>query len=204
MAARSCVPTKFLVLSDTHNFEFSDTSSHPLQLPTPKADVLLHCGDLTQVGGLSSFNKAINMIAKFDAELKLVIAGNHDLELDKLFWAAQRNDEGAPEDPQDHELAIKAMVGPLATDAGITFLNEGTHSFTLKNGAAFSIYVSPYTPAFCDWAFAYEHHEDRFNEPHQTAKGITSIATSPILDHTDIVMTHGPPKGILDWSSQGN
>ena len=53
--------TKILVLSDTHHFEFSDKGrgSHPLQLPTPKADVLLHCADLTQVGGLSSFKKAL-------------------------------------------------------------------------------------------------------------------------------------------------
>ncbi|KAL8799470.1 MAG: hypothetical protein Q9182_005875 [Xanthomendoza sp. 2 TL-2023] len=204
MAANSLVPTRFIILSDTHNFEFSDKSSQPLQLPTPKADVLLHCGDLTEVGGVSSFQKAINMIASFDAELKLVIAGNHDLELDKTFWEARRGDESGRENPEAHEMAVKAMIGPLAVDAGVIFLNEGTHSFTLKNGATFSIYASPYTPVFCDWAFAYEHHEDRFNEPHQTAKGTTSIATNPILDHTDIVMTHGPPKGILDWSAQGN
>ena len=42
------------------------------------------------------------MLGKFGAELKLVIAGNHDLELDKTYWEAQRDDEGNPEDLEDH------------------------------------------------------------------------------------------------------
>ena len=205
---QSCIETKFLVISDTHDFEFVDTVeasfSRSLQLPTPKIDVLLHCGDLTQLGGVSSFKKALRMLGSIDAELKLVIAGNHDLELDKIYWDAQRDDEGTPEDPEDHDLAVEAMTGPLAGEAGVTFLSEGTHSFRLQSGAQFSIYVSPYTPAFGDWAFAYEHNKDRFNGPLQVADGVTSIATSPIPDNVDIVMTHGPPKWILDRCPHGN
>ena len=206
MAVSLTIQSKFLILSDTHDFNFADTagSSRPLQLPTPPVDVLLHCGDLTQVGGLSSFKRALEMLRSIDAELKLVIAGNHDLELDQQYWEAQRDEDGAPEDPEDHELAMKTLTGPLADEAGVLFLNEGTHLFTLKNGARFTIYVSPYTPAFGDWAFAYKHHEDRFNISHHVANGATSIATHPIPDAVDIVMTHGPPKGILDWCAEGN
>lgn len=202
----SNIATKFLVISDTHNFEFGDPGqgSQPFTLPSPKADVLLHCGDLTQVGGVPSFKKALKMLGSIDAELKLVIPGNHDLELDKTFWEAQRDDDGTPEDPGDHDLAVEAMTGPFATEMGVSFLNEGTHTFTLKSGAKFKIYVSPYTPAFCDWAFAYEHNEDRFNRPDDVSDGVTSIATNPIPDGVDIVMTHGPAKGILDWCPQGN
>ena len=69
-------------MSDTHNFEFNDASPQPLTQPTPRADVLLHCGDLRQVGGISDFQKAIKMLGSIHAELKLVIAGNHDMELD--------------------------------------------------------------------------------------------------------------------------
>lgn len=144
------------------------------------------------------------MLGKIDAELKLVIAGNHDLELDTEYWEKQCSAEEDPEDPQDHDLSLAAMIGKDATTAGVTFLKEGTHTFTLKNGAKFSIFVSPYTPAFCDWAFSYAHHEDRFNAPHQIAPAIKSIATNPIPDSVDIVMTHGPPYGILDWCAQGN
>ena len=199
--------TKFLIISDTHNLRFdeiSDDVSRPLQLPTPKADVLLHCGDLTQVGGVSSFKKALKMLGSMEAELKLVIAGNHDLELDRNYWNAQCSDAENPEDPEDHDLAIQAMTGSDAREAGVLFLNEGTHTFTLKNGAMFTIYVSPYTPAFGDWAFGYKPDEDRYNEPFHTAKGVTFIAPNPIPEGVDIVMTHGPPKGILDLCPQGN
>ena len=204
MPGNSTIATEFLVLSDTHDFEFSARASQLLQLPTPQADVLLHCGDLTQVGGVSSFKRSLKMLGSIDAELKLIIPGNHDLELHKTFWEAQRDEEGNSEDSEDHDLAVKAMTGPLAAEAGVTLLNEGTHSFTLKDGAKFTIYVSPYTPAFCDWAFAYERNQDRFNGPDQVADGVISIATNPIPDYVDIVMTHGPPRGTLDWCPQGN
>ncbi|KAG7005187.1 hypothetical protein G7Y79_00021g050540 [Physcia stellaris] len=199
--------TRFLIISDTHDLQLDETvneASRPLQLPTPKADVLLHCGDLTQVGGVSSFKKALKMLGSIEAELKLIIAGNHDLELDQKYWEIQCNDEDTPENPEDHDLAVHAMTGPDAREAGVLFLDEGTHAFTLKNGTRFTMYVSPYTPAFGDWAFAYKSDEDRYNKPSHTANGVTSIATNPIPEGVDIVMTHGPPKGILDMCPQGN
>lgn len=201
MAKGSTIATKFLVVSDTHNFEFDSAAgaSLPFQLPTPEIDVLLHCGDLTHFGGVSSFRKALKMLGSIDAELKLVIPGNHDLELDKGYWNAKSYGE-----PEEHDQAVDTMTGPLAKAAGVSLLTEGTHWFTLSTGVRFSIYVSPYTPAFCDWAFAYVHKEDRFNKPHEVAEGVTSIATNPIPDDVDIVMTHGPPQGILDWCPQGN
>lgn len=199
MAAQSTTATNFLVLSDTHDFDFSGSLGS-----IPTVDVLLHCGDLTQIGGVSSFKKALKMLENIDADLKLVIPGNHDLELDQQYWQAQRDEDGALEDPEDHQSAMKTMSGPLAEKAGVSFLHEGTHQFTLKSGTEFTIYVSPYTPAFGDWAFAYKHHEDRFNEPRHVANGATSIATHPIPDTVDIIMTHGPAKGILDWRPEGN
>jgi predicted phosphodiesterase len=65
--------TTFLILSDTHDDAFPD----PASLPPHKIDVVLHCGDLTMIGGLSNYKRAIANIKAIDAELKLVIAGNH-------------------------------------------------------------------------------------------------------------------------------
>lgn len=94
------------------------------------------------------------------------------------------------------------MTGPPAKAAGVTYLAEGVHSFTLRSGKSFSIYACPYQPEFDDWAFAYERTEDRFNlEP---APGLTSIAQHPIPDDVDIVMTHGPPREILDFVPGGD
>lgn len=88
----------------------------------------------------------------------------------------------------------------------MTYLEEGTYTFTLNSGARFTVYASPYTPEFCDWAFAYKHMEDRFNQAHQVVEEVKSIARNPVPDlpNVDIIMKHGPPKGILDEFAQGH
>lgn len=184
--------TRFLILSDTHGFDIQKNIGFPLSLPLPKVDVVLHCGDLTQVGGLPEYRKAIRMLGSIDAELKLVIAGNHDLELDPNY---------DPDEPDEHEKALSLWTGPEAIQAGITYLTEGSRSFTLNNGSKFTIYASPFQPEFGDWAFGYRHSEDRFNI--EAAAGCTSIAEYPVPEGVDIMMTHGPPYGILDQVGDG-
>ncbi|KAF2233888.1 hypothetical protein EV356DRAFT_524278 [Viridothelium virens] len=156
----SLINTRFMVLSDTHNFSFEDYPGQDFRQGLPKIDVLLHCGDLTQCGGISSFKRALSMLGSIEADLKLVIAGNHDLELDKDYWATHL-DEG--DLVEEHDEAMDVWTGKAAKEAGVVFLSESTHTFILKNGAKLTIYASPYTPEFCDWAFPYEHNLDRFN-----------------------------------------
>jgi predicted phosphodiesterase len=81
--------TRILILSDTHS-----TWPYSVSNPAQSADVLLHCGDLTQVGGLPSYKRAIADIESVDAPLKLVIAGNHDLELDEK-WMCENMENDA-------------------------------------------------------------------------------------------------------------
>jgi hypothetical protein len=139
------------------------------------------------------------MLGSIDAELKLVIAGNHDLDLD-----SPKHD--IPEDHEDHSRAVEFMSGPRVKNAGVTYLQEGLNTFTLKNGAKFTIYTSPYQPEFCNMAFPYQRTEDRFNPPKHVAKNVKSITINPIPDFPgiDIMMTHGPPKGILDMVVHGS
>jgi len=68
--------TTFLILSDTHDDVFPNPASLA-GLGASKVDVVLHCGDLTMIGGLSNYKRAIANLKAIDAELKLVIAGNH-------------------------------------------------------------------------------------------------------------------------------
>jgi predicted phosphodiesterase len=160
---------KFLILSDTHGkWPYSHNA------PIPKADVFPHCGNLTQVGGLPSFKRAIENIKTIHAELKLIIAGNHDLELDPT-WA--QDDEEA----DDSKVCIAYMKS--LEQFGIHFLDEGTHTFTLTSGHVFTVYASPYTPKFNDgYVFSYDGGEDRFN-----------IGDAVMSQGIDIAMTHGPP-----------
>jgi predicted phosphohydrolase len=206
----STVSARFLILSDTHGFKFGDAEKVNGQLkhPPPKCDVLLHCGDLTYRGGLNEYKECLRMLGKIDAELKLVIAGNHDLSLDKRWWEYHNEDSDDPKNPDnyEHEKAVEMWTGDLAKQAGVTYLTEGLNTFTLKNGAKFTIYTSPYQPEFCDWAFPYHRSEDRFNPADKVDEGFKCISENPIPDFpgVDIVMTHGPPRDILDWTSHGN
>jgi len=185
-------------MSDTHNLALTTNTSLPFRLPAPEADVVLHCGDLTEDGRIEDLQKAIQMIGSIEAELRLVIAGNHELSLDRQFYHAH---EGLEE---DHLQAIETMTGAFAGEHGVVFLSEGTHRFTLKNGFSFSIYASPYTPVSGSSAFQYESRLDRFNPPECTPPWAENIAT-PIssIPLVDIVMTHGPPRYILDESPDG-
>jgi len=162
--------------------KLDENKQHPFSLPLPKVDVLLHSGDLTQCGSIRPFKAALEMMSRIDAELKLVIAGNHDLDLDPQYGV----DEGEEEECTE---AIALMTGPLAKKVGVTYLSEGTHSFTLSSGATFMIYVSPYSVEYGDYVYGTKLTEDRYNN---------KTADNPIPDNVDIIMTHGPPKTIRD------
>ena len=177
------VKTRFLILSDTHGREFGAE-----ERPSHKVDVAIHCGDLTEESKLEEYQATLRLLMDIQAPLKLVIAGNHDLTMDIPVFK-EKVAEARP--PLDLDLVKKAYgnygeARQLFEDArstGITFLDEGNHQFTLHNGAVLAVYASPWTPSLGDWGFQY-----RRNEGHNFQIG----------KRVDLVITHGPPKGILD------
>lgn len=191
MAESSLIKTRVLIMSDTHGHELTEL---------PKADVVLHCGDLTENGIPEDYEKAIHMLGRTNAELKLVIAGNHDLTLDRKFFEVNNGDMN------EHYRAIHLWQSSLTKEMNIIFLDEGTHTFDLSNGAKFTVYASPWTPQFGESAFQYKTNEDRYNPAHLIAPEAVSIAEHPIPDFpaVDIVMTHGPPKYVLDGLPNGS
>lgn len=183
---------RFLIVSDTH-----DSSS--LYKSHPECDVLLHCGDLTEDGSPKSISSAIKNLGAVRAELKLVIPGNHEISMDKEYYVSEGGDL------EDYRKSTEFAYGELAKANNVTFLQEGTHEFALNNGASFRIYASPYTPAYGASAFQYPSKEDRFNPPSTTpAWGKNVSAETPLIpEGVDIIMTHGPPKYILDAVQDG-
>jgi hypothetical protein len=152
------------------------------------ADVAIHCGDLTDGSKLEELQAALRLIKDIDAPVKLVIAGNHDFTLDIPAFK-RKVAEAVP--ALDLELVAKEygsygearQLLQSAEDTSIIFLDEGNYEFKLHNGALLKVYASPWTPALGAWGFQYLPSQGH---------------NFSIASQTDIVITHGPPKGIMD------
>ena len=146
------VRTRFLIISDTHSTSPSDnvaSNKASFRPPLPKADVLLHCGDLTMIGHLEEYEKTLDMLESIDADLKLVIAGNHDITLDEAYYE-RKGEYMHRGDRYDKDLPRRAREiwkGERAKKAGVTYLEEGTHAFQLQNGANLRVCALLYNPA---------------------------------------------------------
>jgi hypothetical protein len=189
----------FLILSDTHELELGDERFPPRREPFPSVDVVLHCGDFMDNGSIDALHKGLYMLSSFEAELRLVIAGNHEATLDRKFYLKEGGSM------QVYRDAREVMTSDVARSYGVRFLEEGTHTFKLRSGAHFTIYVSPYTPEYGVSAFQYPSREDRFNPPESIQDWAvpTATLTSIIPEGVDVVLTHGPPKYILDRTAEG-
>jgi Icc-related predicted phosphoesterase len=78
--------------------------------------------------------------------------------------------------------ATKLYLKEMVEEADIVYLEHESH-----NVEGISIFGSPYTPNFRDWYFM----KDR---------GKLDRWWQEIPENTDILVTHGPPQGILDLS----
>ncbi|KAK2880142.1 hypothetical protein FQN49_000521 [Arthroderma sp. PD_2] len=178
---QATMKTRLLILSDTHATDYTP--------PTQHADVALHCGDLTEQSLIDEYRATINMLKSINAPLKLVIAGNHDFTLDIPMFKQKVTEIPGPPQPELVEREYgdygeaRQLFEKAREEHSIIFLDEGLHHFDLANGASLTVYASPFTPSLGDWGFQY--HPDNGRQ-FAIEKGV------------DIVMTHGPPQGILD------
>jgi len=160
---------KIVCISDTHN-------QHD-QLTLPEGDVLIHAGDWTGTGTQKQVIDFIRWFADQPHKHKILIAGNHEVTLDlpgyQKNW--QRFHARAP--LPAHE--IKSYV---LREQGIHYLEDQS---VMIEGVSF--YGSPVTPTFCDWGFNVD-------------RGLPIRAVwSNIPETTDVLITHGPPKGYGDF-----
>ncbi|OSX59565.1 hypothetical protein POSPLADRAFT_1184327 [Postia placenta MAD-698-R-SB12] len=186
--------TRFVCISDTHS----------RMLPVPPGDVLLHSGDLTATGTYADFQRTMAWLVDLPHRTKIIIAGNHDLPLDHhdswydnnySRWHGRQKQVRDPaargsSSHRSHEQSIgliqDLVQGHKATKAGIVYLEDQTHSFQAReNGRMWTVYGSPWSPYFHNWAFNYERGDE--------AEKL--LAAFP---KTDILLTHGPPFQIFD------
>ena len=110
---------------------------------------------------------------------KIVIPGNHDIGLDvkqyEELWKKRHKDR--KEDPVENR--------KIFTNATMLY----DEAIVLDCGI--KIYGSPYSLEFFGWSFALKNEQ------------ASKECYSKIPEDTDILMTHGPPYGILDTNMRG-
>lgn len=146
-----------------------------ITLPKKKGDIIIHAGDCSSTGTASQIEDFLIWYGGLNYKLKILIAGNHD-------WGFDQN-------PKKYE--------EMAKQYGVTYLNDS--GITYKK---IKIWGSPVSPTFCDWAF----NRSRTIEESMT-EGAQKLKHPYIGNHwdlipldTDILITHGPPYGIMDYT----
>ncbi|KAL2056278.1 hypothetical protein ABVK25_003301 [Lepraria finkii] len=91
----SKIKTRLLIISDTHGIDFN-----PADRPLQRADVAIHCGDLTDGSKLEEFRTAIQLLQVINVPLKLAIAGNHDFTMDIPVFEKKVAEATPPLDPE--------------------------------------------------------------------------------------------------------
>ncbi|KAF8126532.1 Metallo-dependent phosphatase-like protein [Boletus edulis] len=166
--------TRFVCISDTHSRTYR----------VPSGDVLLHGGDLSSMGESLQLVTTIEWLKSFDHPVKIVVAGNHDMCLDRKW-----GEHGWGFDPNVIEQTRAYMRSQLRF--GLHYLEHEPLHFTAPTGRVWKVYGSPGAPLYAQGAFQYESVAE------------AQALYSRIPNDTEILITHTPPYGTLDTTKRG-
>ncbi|KAH6669176.1 ser/Thr protein phosphatase family protein [Plectosphaerella plurivora] len=185
--------TRFVLVSDTHN-----ATPH-----LPRGDVLIHAGDITNRGTHTELSKSIQWLEKADFEVKIIIAGNHDVTLDADFYARQGHALHAqnPQDPQ-------ACMALLTSSPCLIYLEHSSRQIKLTSPqgprTTFTIFGSPFSPrdpahdsSFGAFTYPSPPLHDLSPSTTRSPSDLPSLWDAIPLD-ADIVVTHTPARTHLD------
>ena len=169
----------------------SDTHTRHSRLPRlPGGDFLFHTGDSTFFGQPGEVETFLEWFSKQKYTHKIFLAGNHDIGFEPSIYG-MKTIEGDGDLLYFRGMILKKNLQEKyrqqALDKGIIYLDKEGIELDGVN-----IYGIPDQPAFCGWAFNYDREGD-----------IAEKIFSKIPKNTDVLMTHGPPSGILDGSPHG-
>lgn len=192
MNSTTSLGLRIVIISDTH----SVAPSHQI----PEGDVLIHAGDFSDIGHLEDMKKFHTFLDSFPHPYKIFIAGNHDIALHKSYYvrdmaprAFHRKLFLSPNfNPEEYSNQCLAAVSAPSQGTGVmTYLCDSSYSIENSDGSIVNFFGSPWQPSFCDWAF----NADIGPELAEKWKAIPN--------DVDVLITHGPPRGILDRNSDG-
>ena len=152
---------RIVCISDTHCLKASNI---------PDGDVLIHAGDLANLGSPQEIQAQINWLDSLPHEHKIVVAGNHDRHLDL------KSREALPIGDREGVLNWKSLW----------YLQHNSATLKFQSGRKLKVYGAPQTPADKrdDFAFRYTRGSDAWSET--------------IPSDVDVLVTHGPPKYHFD------
>lgn len=184
---------RIVCISDTHSRE-------PMMPAIPPGDVLIHAGDFSSTGTLPEVTRFRQFVDSLPHAQKIVIAGNHDITLQPDYYKVNGvnfhgkffRQEGF--DPIQYAQQCRDVVCP--SSPAYTYLQDSSTTIVPPAGSAvpspgIEVYGAPWQPEFYNWAFNLY--------PGTELKEKWDL----IPDSTDVLITHGPPRMILDRVDDG-
>ena len=146
-------------------------------------DMLIIAGDITASDRVDQWCKFFKWFYEQKYEKKILVGGNHDGFLQQCCSSKECKE-------------IRDQFDPDQEDED--FSGDEWYEYLCDSGTEFQglkIWGSPWTPAFMDWHFM-KHTPDELRQ-----------VWDLIPEDTNILITHGPPYGVLDYvkySSRGD
>ena len=170
---------RIVCISDTHDLH------HKMTHQLPKGDVLIHAGDVSNIGEQPDVTRFIHWFMNIQGfDTKIFIAGNHDFAFDKINQPHHKGDF--------HWLSNLISPENLAQD-NVYYLED---SFMTIESPEFSkpikFYGSPWQPEFHNWAFNLPRGGDEMFKK-----------WNMISEDTDVLITHGPAENVRDFVPNG-
>jgi hypothetical protein len=141
---------RFVAVSDTHSTESRKSTGPTAFEAIPEGDVLLHCGDFTNIGRLEEIEAFAKWFGSLPHQRKIIIAGNHDLSLHEESYestAARFGGEGRHRKLDAADVCSRARA-ILESIPNCEYLcDSGTSVEGIR------VWGSPWQPEFCEWAF---------------------------------------------------
>eukprot|EP01138_Halocafeteria_seosinensis_P015372 gb/GECG01015688.1/.p1 GENE.gb/GECG01015688.1/~~gb/GECG01015688.1/.p1 ORF type:complete len:257 (+),score=31.28 gb/GECG01015688.1/:1-771(+) len=178
--------TRIVCISDTHAMH----NRMPQELP--RGDALIHGGDFSSTGVYEDIQRFRQFMDQQQHAQKIVIAGNHDTSMDTPYYvqtgAEMFHERSFARSSDEEKEAYSRKCRETICGGDFTYLEDS--ACTLQ-GTNQKVWGSPWQPRFCDWAFNVQRGEE------------IRTKWDLIPDDTDILITHGPPHGILDMNDEG-
>lgn len=185
-------PITLVLISDTH-------SCHESLGPLPEGDILIHAGDITEHGTIKETEDFVHWFSTLPYKYKIFVAGNHDnsLEPGHVYRSALRQTDGRFDKSnyvvaKSHEESVRLIEFiDVLQNTGTIYLrpDRPTVSVNIRD-RRLVVHGLPYTPlSFGPNAFMRE----------RTCLDKLWLE-APM---SDILVSHAPPRGILDQALNG-